>query len=87
MLTLARVNDQQLAELYDAVFHKLLHKTRQFTPKLRFKFSGKLYMLDATVVDLCLSVFPWAKFRQAKGAIKIHMGLDRDGIPARVRGP
>jgi hypothetical protein len=77
--TLARVNEQQPAELYEAVFHKLLQKTRQFAPKHRFKFSGKLYLLDATVVDLCLSVFPWAKFRQAKGAIKVHMGLDGDG--------
>ena len=77
--TLARVNEQQPAELYEAVFHKLLQQTKQFAPKHRFKFSGKIYLLDATVVDLCLSVFPWAKFRKAKGAIKIHMGLDADG--------
>jgi len=77
--TLARVNEQQPAELYEAVFHKLLQKTRQFAPKHRFKFSGKLYLLDATVVDLCLSVFPWARFRKAKGAIKLHVGLDGDG--------
>ena len=77
--TLARVNEQQPAELYKAVFYKLLQKIRQFAPKHRFKFSGKLYLLDATVVDLCLSVFPWAKFRKTKGAIKLHVGLDGDG--------
>jgi hypothetical protein len=77
--TLARVNEKQPAALYEAVFHKLLHRCRQFAPKHRFKFNGKLYLLDATVVDLCLSVFPWAKFRKAKGAVKIHVGLDGAG--------
>ena len=77
--TLARVNEKQPASLYEAVFHKLLNKCHQFAPKHRFKFNGKLYLLDATVVDLCLSVFPWAKFRKAKGAIKLHVGLDGDG--------
>lgn len=35
--------------------------------------------LDATVIDLCLSLFPWAKFRQTKGAVKLHLLLDHDG--------
>ena len=77
--TLARVNEKQPASLYEAIFRKLLKRCHQFAPKHRFKFNGKLYLLDATVVDLCLSVFPWAKFRKAKGAIKLHMGLDGDG--------
>jgi hypothetical protein len=77
--TLARVNEQQPASLYEAIFHKLLRRCRQFAPKHRFKFNGKLYLLDATVIDLCLSVFPWAKFRSTKGAIKIHTGLDGGG--------
>jgi len=39
--------------------------------------------MDASTIDLCLSVFPWAEFRQTKGAIKIHAVLDHDGlIPA-----
>ena len=77
--TLARVNEQQPASLYEAVFHKLLQQCRQFAPRRRFKFNGKLYLLDATVIDLCLSVFPWATFRKTKGAIKLHVGLDGDG--------
>lgn len=77
--TLARVNEQQPAALYEAVFRKLLLQCRQFSPQHRFKFSGKLYLLDATVIDLCLSVFPWAKFRKTKGAVKLHIGLDGDG--------
>lgn len=77
--TLARVNEQQPASLYEVIFHKLLEKCRRVTPKHRFKFKGKLCLLDATVVDLCLSVFPWAEFRKRKGAIKLHVGLDGDG--------
>jgi hypothetical protein len=38
-----------------------------------------VYLLDATTIDLCLKVFPWAEFRKAKGAIKLHFGLDADG--------
>jgi hypothetical protein len=77
--TLARVNEKQPAALYETIFHKLLKRCRQFAPKHKFKFEGKLCLLDATVIDLCLSVFPWAKFRKAKGAIKLHVGLDGDG--------
>ena len=48
-----------------------------------FKFEGKIYLLDATTINLCLAVFPWATFRQAKGAVKLHFGLDADGhLPA-----
>jgi transposase len=77
--TLARVNETQPASLYEAVFHKLLKQCRQVAPKHRFEFKGKFRLLDATVVDLCLSAFPWAEFRKRKGAIKIHIGLDGDG--------
>jgi len=77
--TLARANEQQPVSLYKAIFHKLIQQCQQFAPKHRFKFKGKLYLLDATVIDLCISVFPWAKFRRTKGAIKLHVGLGGDG--------
>ncbi len=81
--TLARVNERQPYELYRELFYKLLPKCRKHAPKHRFKFKGKIYLLDATTIDLCLSVFKWAKFRQTKGAIKLHFGLDADGyLPA-----
>ena len=47
--------------------------------KTKFRFRNKLLSLDATVIDLCLSLFDWAKFRQTKGAIKLHLLLDHDG--------
>ena len=39
----------------------------------------KLLSLDATYVDLCLKVFPWARYRKTKGALKLHVGLDHEG--------
>jgi len=81
--SLARVNEQQPYELYEVLFHKLLARCQALTPKHRFRFKNKLYSLDASTIDLCLSVFPWAKFRTTKGAIKLHVGLDHDGyLPA-----
>ena len=81
--TLARVNEQQPHDLYKAMFYRMLKKCSDIAPKHRFKFAGKVLLLDATTIDLCLSVFPWAKFRQSKGAIKLHFGLDTDGyLPA-----
>jgi putative transposase len=77
--SLARVNEQQPHELYEALFGKLLARCQALTPKHRFRFKNKLYSLDASTIDLCLSVFPWAKFRTTKGAIKLHVGLDHDG--------
>jgi hypothetical protein len=44
-----------------------------------------LYALDSTTIDLCLSLFPWAKFRQHKGAVKMHTLLDLHGnIPTFI---
>lgn len=81
--TLARVNEQQPASLYKAMFAKLLGKCQRMAPGHKFSFKGKLYLLDATTINLCLSLFPWAKYRTRKGAIKLHMGLDAGGyLPA-----
>jgi len=77
--TLARVNEQQPAALYERLFFKLLGRCREVSPGHRFKFKNKLYLLDTTTIDLCLAVFPWAKFRKTKGAIKLHFGIDADG--------
>jgi len=77
--TLARVNEQQSYRLYREMFYVLLAKCRRFAPKHKFNFEGKLYLLDTTTINLCLSVFQWAKFRQSKGAMKLHFGLDAGG--------
>jgi len=70
-------------EIYEGLFYKLLDKCRSVTPHHRFRFKSPLFSMDATVIDLCLSVFPWAKFRQRKGAIKLHYLYDHSGsLPA-----
>lgn len=78
--SLARVNEAQPYTLYEALFHKLLSRCQSLAPRHGFRFKNKLYSLDASTIDLCLSVFPWAKFRTTKGAVKLHVGLDHDGL-------
>lgn len=77
--TLARVNDEQPHQLYQEFFHKLLGRCQALAPKNRFKLDAKVYLLDATLIKLCLEVFPWATYQQKKGAIKLHVGLSSDG--------
>ena len=78
--TLARVNEQQPWTLYEALFFKLLSRCQQRAPGHGFRFKNKLFSLDASTIDVCLSMFTWAKFRQAKGGIKLHVGLDHAGM-------
>ena len=50
-----------------------------------FDLDQSLYALDSTTIDLCLALFPWAKFRQHKGAVKMHTLLDLHGnIPTFI---
>ena len=77
--TLARTNEKQPYTLFEAMFFKLLARCRELAPRHKFNFKAKLYLLDTTIIDLCLSLFPWAKFRTTKGAVKLHVGLDADG--------
>ncbi|MGB7934015.1 MAG: IS4 family transposase [Gammaproteobacteria bacterium] len=76
---LSRINEQKPYALYEALFERLLTRCKALAPRHGFRFRNKLYSLDASTVDLCLSVFPWANFRTTKGAIKLHVGLDHDG--------
>ncbi len=84
--TLADANEHRSYKIYEILFMKLYQQWLVQAPEHRFRFSNKLYSFDASVVDLWLSVFPWAKFRRTKGAIKLHALLDHDGhIPSFVR--
>ncbi|HXQ22026.1 MAG TPA: DUF4372 domain-containing protein, partial [Candidatus Acidoferrales bacterium] len=80
---LADANERRSYRIYEALFIKLYQQCLYQVPEHRFRFRHKLYSFDASVIDLCLSVFPWAKFRRTKGAIKLHALLDHDGhIPS-----
>ncbi len=78
--TLAYANENRPFEIYQDVFFQLLKKAQStICGKHKFRFKNKLYSMDTTVIDLCLSMFDWAHFRRAKGAIKLHLLLDHDG--------
>lgn len=78
--TLSYANEHRPWELYQKVFFSLLERCRhQVTGKKKFKFKNKLVSLDSTTIDLCLSMYDWAKFRRTKGAVKLHLVLDHDG--------
>jgi hypothetical protein len=84
--TLARCNEKQPHTLYEDLFKRLLARCQSMAPRNKaFKLDGKIYLLDASLVDLTLSLFPWAKYQKSKGAAKLHVGLDADGyLPAFV---
>ena len=46
--------------------------------KKKFRFKNQLVSLDSTSIDLCLSVFDWAHYQRAKGAVKVHLLLDHE---------
>jgi putative transposase len=63
----------------------MLEKARQNGARHGFRFKNPLYSVDATTIDLCLKLFPWADFRKNKGGIKLTVKLDHRGkIPCFV---
>jgi hypothetical protein len=79
--TLAYANGHRPWELYQHVFLKLFDRCRGQIKigKKKFRFKNKLMSMDSSTIDLCLEMYDWAKFRQTKGAIKLHLLLDHDG--------
>jgi hypothetical protein len=83
--TFADANNQRPASFFAALFASMYRRCQPLAPKHKFKFKNKLYSLDATVVSLCLSLFPWASFRRTRAGVKLHTLLDHDGyLPAFV---
>lgn len=76
---LAKANEKRDYRIYEMFASILVAQTKQFSiPDLPFKLSdgSRVYAIDATVVDLCLNVFWWGKFRRNKAAVKLHTMLD-----------
>ncbi len=78
--TLSYANAHRPWQLFESLFYVLLDRCREIAPKRRLKFKNALLSLDSTVIDLCASIFDWAKFRTTKGGVKIHMLLDNQGL-------
>ena len=79
---LADANQSRDREIYAKFAPKLIHVARILhadDAPSGLEIGDPVYALDSTKIDLCLSLFPWAKFRKIKGAIKIHTLLDRHG--------
>ncbi len=80
--SLSYANKQRPAKLYEDLFYTALGRFREETGfglrKRKFRFKNKLLSLDSTTISLCLGMFPWAKFRRAKGGVKAHVLLDHD---------
>ena len=78
--TLAYANAHRPWTLHKTVFFQLLGRCQEVAKGHRkFRFKNKLVSLDASVIDLCATLFDWAKFRRTKGAVKLHLLLDHDG--------
>lgn len=85
--TLAHANETRDWRIYADFAHRLITTARKLyaTDDLGLELAQTVYALDATTIDLCLSLFPWATFRRHKGAIKLHTLLDlRGSIPSVV---
>jgi hypothetical protein len=78
--TLSYANGHRPWQLYQKIFYELLGKCRVLAAGTKkFRFKNRLLTLDATTIELCASLFDWAKFRQTKGAVKLHLLLDHEG--------
>jgi len=77
--TLAYANEHRTHELFKKIFFTMLSKCEPLAPKHKFRFKNPLHSIDATTIDLCLSLYDWAKFRTAKGAVKLHVKLNHSG--------
>jgi hypothetical protein len=81
--TFADANNSRPVGFFKDLFAEMYGLCRPCAPKHKFRFKCKLYSMDASTISLCLSLFPWAAFRQNKGGIKMHTVLDHNGyIPA-----
>jgi hypothetical protein len=78
--TLSYANEHRSWQLYQRIFYQLLGKCQAMAVGMKkFRFRNKLFSLDATLIELCAGLFDWAKFRQTKGAVKLHLLLDHEG--------
>lgn len=85
--TLAEANESRDWRIYAEFAHHLIARARKLyaTDSFGVDLANTVYALDATTIDLCLAMFPWAPFRSTKAAIKLHTLLDlRGSIPSFI---
>ena len=77
--TLSYANAHRPWQLFERLFYDLLAQCQALSPQRKFRFKNRLLTLDSTTVELSVSLFDWAHWRQTKGAIKLHLLLDHQG--------
>lgn len=77
--TLSYANAHRPWQLFQDVFGRLFERCHAIAPGHKFRFRSPLLSLDSSTIDLCATMFDWAKFRRTKGAVKLHLLLDHDG--------
>jgi hypothetical protein len=79
--TLSYANNHRPAAMFELLFFKILERFRRHEMlgrAKRFRFKNPLLSLDSTTITLCLALFPWARYRQAKGGVKLHVLLSHE---------
>jgi hypothetical protein len=67
---------------FEKLFYHLVDTCRRVAPGKNFRFKNKPLSLDATIIELCATIFDWAKFQWTKEAVKLKLLLDYDPLPA-----
>jgi putative transposase len=84
--TLSDANNKRDSRIYEDLFYNMYERACKLAPKYKLDLPQELYMMDSTTIDLCQSLFPWARFRKNKSGIKLHTLLKADGaLPAFIR--
>ena len=82
---LSKANEKRTFKIFEAFAYHMINIARKKRENDNFEIKGKIYAFDSSTIDLCLSVFWWAKFRKTKGGIKLHTLYDiTTQIPAFV---
>ena len=81
--TFADANNKRDYRIYEESFNYLLSKCQTYS-RNNFEFNNPIKSIDATTIDLCHSIYPWAKYRTRKGAIKMHMMIEHNSYLPEV---
>ena len=82
---LSYVNKRRSYKIFRNLYNQVYERCVSIAPRQRFRFKNRLQLMDSTLIEMCASVFPWAEYKQQKGALKIHTLLDERGtIPSFV---
>lgn len=85
--TIAYVNLHRDSIVFEKLFYEMVSRFKDVTADRALPFTNQIYSLDSTTISLCLSLCDWAKFRQAKGAFKLHtLFNNRLRIPEIIHG-